>query len=278
MTALEREVVLGICLAFITIYMQGCSVTTHSVPAWMTKPDYVVEFSYIDTSAVTSYNSCHQGANLTSSEVCNGHGTCTTWSSGPGSWSTMFCACDRAYADPECRTRRKSQITSYILSVCLGYFGADLFYLDYYLYGAAKLATLGGFGIWWIIDIVRTGSAPVFAWNGYRVAHDLPHWVFVLTAVGVFALVGYLLFTVVASRFVKRNRTTKMLMEMEDEFFLNHSATAVQRTDDRLSMPRTASHRMPYPAAGYGTQVPDAVKVSSFQNPNSSYCAYGHHV
>ena len=39
-----------------------------------------------------------------------------------------------------------------ILSWLLGYFGADRFYRGEVGLGVVKLITLGGFGVWWIID------------------------------------------------------------------------------------------------------------------------------
>ncbi|KAF9312667.1 hypothetical protein BG000_005344 [Podila horticola] len=41
-----------------------------------------------------------------------------------------------------------------LLSVFLGYLGVDRFYLGYVISALIKLITAGGFGIWYIIDIV----------------------------------------------------------------------------------------------------------------------------
>jgi len=68
--------------------------------------------------------------------------------------------------------------------------GADLFYLGYIGLGLLKMVTLGGCGVWWALDLIRTGSGPVYAFN-YRVANDLPHWVFVLSTVTIFILLGF---------------------------------------------------------------------------------------
>lgn len=54
----------------------------------------------------------------------------------------------------------KSKTTAIILSVLLGTLGVDRFYLGYVGLGIVKLLTFGGFGIWWLIDLIMicTGS------------------------------------------------------------------------------------------------------------------------
>jgi hypothetical protein len=56
---------------------------------------------------------------------------------------------------------QKNFSTVWLLSLLLGVFGVDHFYLGKVGTGVVKLISLGGFGIWYIIDLIfiLTGSA-----------------------------------------------------------------------------------------------------------------------
>lgn len=54
-------------------------------------------------------------------------------------------------------TPEKSQTSTFILSWLLGWLGIDRFYLGHTGLGVIKLITLGGFGIWWLVDLILVG-------------------------------------------------------------------------------------------------------------------------
>jgi len=176
---------------------------------------------------------------------------------------SSFCQCEPAWADPECRTRRKSQVTAYFLSIFGGFFGLDRFYLGLRYSGVAKLFTLGGFGLWWAYDIVRVGSAPVYA-KDFRVDNDLPHWVFMLTAVLLFAAAGfvYSLESYVAFRKKKRAEVQKLHNGEEDRILTN-----LDEMDGPRFRPRNSTFvgKHAHAFSGYGATLP--MPLSSANNP-----------
>jgi len=207
-------------LAIVALSLQGCDydVPVHRVGNWRANPDYLMAHEYIPPGGspkFASLNSCSL-QRLSATLQCSGRGVCKLWDSNNVANQLAFCECDRDWADPECRTARKSQAKAYMLSMFFGMFGADQFYLGHTLAGLAKLFTLGGFGIWWVADIVRIGSAPVYS-NTYRTAADLPHWAYVLSTVMFAIFLGFVLAYKVTTSFRARKRREAMMLQTNEE-------------------------------------------------------------
>jgi TM2 domain-containing membrane protein YozV len=48
----------------------------------------------------------------------------------------------------------KEWVVALLLSIFLGSLGVDRFYLGYIGLGIIKLLTMGGCGVWWVIDLI----------------------------------------------------------------------------------------------------------------------------
>lgn len=64
----------------------------------------------------------------------------------------------------------KSQMIALILSILLGGLGIDRFYLGKYGTGFLKLITGGGFGIWWLVDIILIATGKMTDGQGRPLA------------------------------------------------------------------------------------------------------------
>ncbi|HEY0797420.1 MAG TPA: TM2 domain-containing protein [Acidisarcina sp.] len=49
----------------------------------------------------------------------------------------------------------KSGTAALFLSLFGGFLGLDMFYLDRMWLGILKLVTVGGYGVWWLVDVIR---------------------------------------------------------------------------------------------------------------------------
>lgn len=203
--------------ALIALNLQGCDdVPTHRVGAWRAKPDYLLAAEFVPPGSQATeaiLNSCSI-TRLSPTIQCSGHGVCRPLNPTSLANPTNFCYCDRDWAGSECSVPRKSQSLAFTLSLFGGVVGADQFYLGFPIYGALKLCSLGGFGLWWIYDVVRLGSAPVYA-NSFRLAADLPRWTYVLSTVTLALLVGFVIVSNSALKVMRQRRKNEMLLHAE---------------------------------------------------------------
>jgi len=206
--------------------LQGCDadIAHHSLGNWRAKPNYLNEYRFIPPGANAHdaiLNSCAKKG-VEPSLQCSGRGYCKAFSTGAapmqidGLEMLSFCYCDPGWADPECGTPRKSQMTAFFISSFLGMFGGDYFYLGYPLLGLAKLLTLGGLGFWWLVDIIRIGSGPVYAYN-FRTTHDLPHSAAMLIIVFLSLVVGFFAAIETYLMYRKKRRDDVLLLEHSEE-------------------------------------------------------------
>lgn len=50
--------------------------------------------------------------------------------------------------------QKRNYMVALLLSIFVGSFGVDRFYMGYIGLGVLKLITFGGCGIWWLIDLI----------------------------------------------------------------------------------------------------------------------------
>jgi len=71
-----------------------------------------------------------------------------------------------------------SKLAAFLISFLAGGLGADWFYLSagsagYIVAGIFKLLTLGGFGIWWLVDWIRVLADSFPDGNGLALKNDM---------------------------------------------------------------------------------------------------------
>ncbi len=66
----------------------------------------------------------------------------------------------------------KKWMVALLFSIFLGGFGVDRFYMGYTFLGILKLITFGGFGIWWLIDLILIAVGELKDASGNELARE----------------------------------------------------------------------------------------------------------
>lgn len=79
-------------------------------------------------------------------------------------------------------------VTATYFSLFLGWLGVDRFYLGYVGLGILKLITLGGFGVWWLIDLIWIFLGNAKKKDGTPVPRNQVDMTLVYIGLGIFLL------------------------------------------------------------------------------------------
>jgi hypothetical protein len=90
-------------------------------------------------------------------------------------------------------TEGPSFLAAWLLALLLGFVGADRFYLGKYPTAALKLGTVGGLGIWWLVDVILILAGVTRDADGRLLVGGPPrplHWALSVLAIAAFIAGG----------------------------------------------------------------------------------------
>lgn len=181
-------------------------------------------------------------------------------------------------------TEQKDYLTASLLSLFLGSLGVDRFYLGYTGLGILKLITLGGCGIWYLVDLILIITGGLKSSNGNELAGKEKNQKLVLIIVGVVFLLG-IISTIVSGATGSNNNNTSSKTE---------SATAQTPVIDKEVESKAAAEKaaqiaaaeakkkaeeeaakQPKTSFGDGTYLVNKdIQAGTYRTAGGSYCYY----
>lgn len=145
----------------------------------------------------------------------------------------------------------KSYLTAWLLSYFLGGFGIDRFYLGYTGLGIAKLLTLGGCGIWALVDWILIMAGATKDSNGRPLKDRAKHLktsVIILIAFFAIGIIANIVnFAIIAPSLEKTvSETTRQLEESSNS--TSSLSDRIREAEDSSSSSRSSSSSAGYQA------------------------------
>lgn len=116
------------------------------------------------------------------------------------------------YAPSPPGASEKSFLATWLFALLLGSYGVDRFYLGKIGTGVLKLVTLGGFGIWYFLDVVLVLVGSQWDKSGYPLAgrdqHKKVAWIVTVTVFALDAILGLMMVAAVSSAFEAASTST----------------------------------------------------------------------
>lgn len=91
-------------------------------------------------------------------------------------------------AEKKTEQQGTAYLTATYFSLFLGFLGVDRFYMGYVWLGILKLITVGGLGIWWLIDLIWIALGNARTKKGIRLVRTSQATRPVLVGIGIFLI------------------------------------------------------------------------------------------
>jgi len=104
-----------------------------------------------------------------------------------------------------------------LLSIFLGFLGVDRFYLGQGFSGFLKLITLGGVGVWWIIDIFIIGTKSVKEVHWKESKGKIPVWGWILIIFASILIIGAIGSLFSTEESTKKSSGLKLINSTDDQ-------------------------------------------------------------